>query len=496
MGYIFPLLTCDEIVQVLKNSDKFPDVTVDVLQKPQNYVTVSVTEQYYENQINGVTVGTTAGASSSSAPNFHQTPAGILDIYIAFWEFLTSTSDIRRMPWHELLTNDNSTGSGVGGGNVTNFPTLYEDATRFLCVFRTIQHLANIAGIGDFSLNDIVKPEGKRLRRNLSALINFCRFREDESQNEHEQQRVVEELDLRIATTSEAMRSLKENVDQQEAELAQEKAAVERYLSEERTIKQEMERLNIFQIEAAMDDAKRDTSSTNERMENAAGEIRMLEDAITAMKKGVISDMDPAQLVSDVKKLREASQRKTERIKILQQSCDKLGEETAKAETGTARCNLFLDRVREHQQTVEKSHKQELESDSLQQELEENRQEYQTSEREEREARDKIVTLSAKIEEVAFQKQREREQVAAEMRVLEDRIQEAQQELDKENAQVRENVEVNEVEKALEKLHDERETSRLQWQTWHEKLDLAILQYEQELSLGIEDEVPAMIPVA
>ena len=48
MGYIFPLLTSDEIVQVLKNSAKFPDVSVDVLQKPQNYVTTSVSEHYYD----------------------------------------------------------------------------------------------------------------------------------------------------------------------------------------------------------------------------------------------------------------------------------------------------------------------------------------------------------------------------------------------------------------------------------------------------------------
>ena len=35
------------------------------------------------------------------------------------------------------------------------------------------------SGISDFTLKDITAPEAKRLRRNLSAVINFAKFRED-----------------------------------------------------------------------------------------------------------------------------------------------------------------------------------------------------------------------------------------------------------------------------------------------------------------------------
>ena len=34
-------------------------------------------------------------------------------------------------------------------------------------------------GIKDFTMYDVMKPEPKRLRRNLSAVINFAKFREE-----------------------------------------------------------------------------------------------------------------------------------------------------------------------------------------------------------------------------------------------------------------------------------------------------------------------------
>ena len=39
--------------------------------------------------------------------------------------------------------------------------------------------LLTTSGIADFTLHDVTKPEPKRLRRNLSAVINFVKFHED-----------------------------------------------------------------------------------------------------------------------------------------------------------------------------------------------------------------------------------------------------------------------------------------------------------------------------
>jgi len=368
---------------------------------------------------------------------------------------------------------------------VTQYPSLYEDASRFLCVFRTLQSLAAIVGISDFSIADIVKPDPKRLRRNLSALINFCRFKEDESQSEHEHQRIVEDLELKIASSAEQLRGLKDNVEKQEAELAQERQAVARYDAEEKAIKAEMERLNIFAIEQAMDDAKRDTTATTERIENGAGDIKMLEDATFTLRKGVITDMDPGKLVDEVNRLREKSRTKQSRIATLTQSVEKLQEETQRAESGTSRCTLFLDRVREHVDFVERCQRQETELGQLETTLEENRAEFATSEQEQQNIKDKLIGLTASIEQLGFHKQKEKEALQTELRALEEEIGRAAGVLEQEQKAVRENAEVNDVEQKLEDLQKMVAEKRNESEDWKKKLEEAGRLYEEELRIGM-----------
>ena len=37
----------------------------------------------------------------------------------------------------------------------------------------------NTVGVKDFTMLDLIKPESKRLRRHISAVINFAKFREE-----------------------------------------------------------------------------------------------------------------------------------------------------------------------------------------------------------------------------------------------------------------------------------------------------------------------------
>ena len=36
-----------------------------------------------------------------------------------------------------------------------------------------------IAGVGDFTMSDLIKPEARRVRRSLSAVINLAKCHED-----------------------------------------------------------------------------------------------------------------------------------------------------------------------------------------------------------------------------------------------------------------------------------------------------------------------------
>jgi kinetochore protein Nuf2 len=94
-------------------------------------------------------------------------------------------------------------------------------------------------GISDFTLNDISRPDPKRTRRNLSAIINFAKFREErlanyqsliaetDALNEHKNalEDENEELALRLHTIRKARESdapVVAAIDQEVAGLAEE----------------------------------------------------------------------------------------------------------------------------------------------------------------------------------------------------------------------------------------------------------------------------------
>jgi kinetochore protein Nuf2 len=59
------------------------------------------------------------------------------------------------------------------------FPELHEESAPVVVFHRAAQRLMRASGIHDFSLNDYLKPEYPRLRRILSGVINFAKFREE-----------------------------------------------------------------------------------------------------------------------------------------------------------------------------------------------------------------------------------------------------------------------------------------------------------------------------
>ena len=60
-----------------------------------------------------------------------------------------------------------------------NYPELHEDSVSELAHFRAIHRVMEACGVHDFSVMDMLAPNHKRLKRQLSAVINFAKFREE-----------------------------------------------------------------------------------------------------------------------------------------------------------------------------------------------------------------------------------------------------------------------------------------------------------------------------
>lgn len=57
-------------------------------------------------------------------------------------------------------------------------PQLHEESVPALVANTAMGYMMSACGVTDFSIQDIISPESKRIRKLLSALINFAKFRE------------------------------------------------------------------------------------------------------------------------------------------------------------------------------------------------------------------------------------------------------------------------------------------------------------------------------
>lgn len=59
------------------------------------------------------------------------------------------------------------------------FPELHEESISEIRFIKHCIKLMNVCGIPDFGIRDLVNPTPRRLRRQMSGLVNFIRYRED-----------------------------------------------------------------------------------------------------------------------------------------------------------------------------------------------------------------------------------------------------------------------------------------------------------------------------
>ncbi|KAA8495536.1 putative kinetochore protein nuf2 [Porphyridium purpureum] len=115
------------------------------------------------------------------------------------------------------------------GLEALQYPELHEESVQLIAFHRSMQKLMDASGIPDFSMRDYLYPEFQRLRRLLSGVINFAKFREE---------RLVRFQEL--AVKSDGIQERKVQLEQENASL---KARLETLLRERRAHEPEVNEL-------------------------------------------------------------------------------------------------------------------------------------------------------------------------------------------------------------------------------------------------------------
>jgi kinetochore protein Nuf2 len=59
-------------------------------------------------------------------------------------------------------------------------PQLHEESVPNMNSFRAVGNMMKVCGINDFSIRDFLNPNAKRLKKQLSGIVNFIRYREEQ----------------------------------------------------------------------------------------------------------------------------------------------------------------------------------------------------------------------------------------------------------------------------------------------------------------------------
>ena len=151
------------------------------------------------------------------------------------------------------------------------YAELHDESIPAMAFFVQTAKLLQSSGVKDFSMKDLHKPEGARLKKSLSAVINFAKFREEklvaytELQEKHEE--LIENRDR-----------LKREHEELEKELAR--------MTEER----EAELPEAANVEAEVDILYGENQALNKQQANMSNELKALKQEVNAMTE------DAAQL--------------------------------------------------------------------------------------------------------------------------------------------------------------------------------------------------------
>ncbi|KAK9808328.1 hypothetical protein WJX73_002253 [Symbiochloris irregularis] len=187
--------------------------------------------------------------------------------------------------------------------DVLEYPELHDESIPFMAFMSSLFKLFRAAGIKDFTLQDVCKPEAPRLRRQLSAIVNFARHREHKvafwvdaaEQAAQAQEEAAEMQDAKAAVEAELKRLLDERAAQQPEVQALEAAHQDMYAENRQLSKQQ---------QAAVEELARAKEASNRVEEEISSDRLRLKQA----------QLEGAQLRSQVIESPEKLQRKLEEL--------------------------------------------------------------------------------------------------------------------------------------------------------------------------------------
>ena len=177
------------------------------------------------------------------------------------------------------------------------FEELHEDSIPAIESFRQLVKLMHACGVYDVSIWDYVRPTAERFKRNLSAIINFAKFREERMINYTE-----------MASHSDALLEQKAQIEDENAAL---QARIDAILAEREAEEPAVEELEgaCRELENAINECNKQQAVIKYDAGEVKGQINAVRDQISSMQFEILnvqeeSDSFRENIVKSPKRLR------------------------------------------------------------------------------------------------------------------------------------------------------------------------------------------------
>lgn len=132
---------------------------------------------------------------------------------------------------------------------VIQYKQLHEESIPELAFYRACSKMMHVSCVRDFCLKDLMAPTKQRLKKHLSAVINFCKFREEQMTNYHRLCSHKDQLLGQMAALQDESVKLERELAALHEHTAEEAARIEEVEADCKTIESNISVLNKQQAE-------------------------------------------------------------------------------------------------------------------------------------------------------------------------------------------------------------------------------------------------------
>jgi len=267
---------------------------------------------------------------------------------------------------------------------VGQYMEIFDEAMDAISIFKLARELAFINRVEDFNMKDIWDPQPKRVRAVLSGMINFCRYKESQTNvitNLKQEVQALDNVRLELVDKTNTMgHELAEAQAQHSAEL-QDMWAAENEMQEANNIvdklqKQKQAADRLFETaDTKLESAKERLARNEQRADQLRENISSLQEQVAESPEGLAQEVQELQLAIRQQKARVEEKGDEKRARALRvqalrglfnnidkykESLDKVANVAAAEEAARDRTRAARNELTAMRSTLDARHREEL----------------------------------------------------------------------------------------------------------------------------------------